>query len=185
MCMSPWSRDRLSGTVLVDIRAGLRCLDGYTGWVYGWVIPVYYPATQLPRAKVPEPRPAKRAPEAPSRGWSGWVWESGTAPFACDPGPPIPLPTLRARSVQPCWPSLVGGWTLQRARARFHAISHKVSQNAKVSPNMSEKACHSPYIPKQGPEVTSWISGISVSGSLLSQGINGSFWRLTGTLLSK
>ena len=61
----------------------------------------------------------------------------------------------------------------------------KVSQNGKVSPRNVQKACHSPYLPKRVSKVTSWNSEVSVSRSLLSQGINGLLLTINGCLLSK
>ena len=76
---------------------------GVPGWVYrvgtGGAIPGYYPAAKL------RPMTAKRAPEAPARGWSGWSWGVRTQG---DGGGS--RTTLRARSVHPWWPSL--SWTL-------------------------------------------------------------------------
>ena len=85
---------------------------GYTGWVPGWGIPGS--TTQPPSTKGPTPRTeamtAERAPEA----LQGLEW---VVIAAVTPGPPIPLPTLRARSVTLQVPSLVGGWALHRLLA--------------------------------------------------------------------
>ena len=70
-CAPCWS------TSVLAVVPGWCRLGGYTGWV----IPG---TTQLPRAREHPQIPAKRAPEAPSRGWSGWVSEGGTDPFARD-----------------------------------------------------------------------------------------------------
>ena len=59
MCMSQWSRTPSRGTVLVDIRAGLRALlDGYTGGYWGGL----YRYQGVPIQHVA----ARRTPEAPS-----------------------------------------------------------------------------------------------------------------------
>ena len=141
-----------------------------------------HPATARQGA---DPVTAKRAPEAPA-GLEWVVTGAGTVPFARDPV------SRCARAVSPPFgpgqapagPSL--GYTPPRAkRARFQVISWKLSKNREVSPKYVEKACHSPYIPKRCPKVTSWNSQIPVFLSLLSQGINGPFWPSSRTLLSK
>ena len=92
------------------------------------------------------------------------------------PGCAAPGPPCGARSGT-LVPSL--SWTLRcrllANKARFHTFLSKVSQNGEVSTKKCQKACHSPYISKRPPKVTSWISQISVLLSLLLQGINGLF----------
>ena len=100
-------------------------------------------------------------------------WASGDHPSG-------PVGTLRA---PPC--HLLEKPRLLAYRARLMTYSYKVSQNDEVSTKSVYKACHSPYIPKRVPDVASWISQISISPSLLSQGINGRYLTIPWTLLSK
>ena len=87
MCMYPWSRARHVGSANRGVQQGGYYRVGIQGGYNGWVIPV---PTDSWKA---EHMTAKRAPEAPSRNWSGW---------SCVQRPPAsPVPTLRARSV-PC-----------------------------------------------------------------------------------
>ena len=71
------------------------------GWVYRVGNTGSRGTTQPPRARdqgTPDQRSGPRKPLL--GGWSGWVWGGGPVPFACPRvRPPIPLPTLRARSV--------------------------------------------------------------------------------------
>ena len=50
-----------------------------------------------------------------------------------------PVPSL-------VWASPRANAASQPIRARFHYISYKVSQNSRVSPEKSQKACHSPCL---------------------------------------
>ena len=93
------------------------------------------------------------------------------------PGAPGPASLVWALSS-----SKAASWPI---RVRFDLISYKVSQNGNVSPESVEKAYVSPYITKRVRKVTSWISQISRFPSLLSQGINGPYLTVHGTLLSK
>ena len=82
---------------LATARAAGRVRDHVRvyGWVYGRAIPGYYPPSH--RALREQACTAKRAPEAPSGGWSGWYM----GPSPSDRSPEHPGPTLRARS-DPC-----------------------------------------------------------------------------------
>ena len=111
------------------------------GWVGTWVGNTGTPSTLLEEG----PEPAKRAPEACRAGVGGF-WGRTYRGRRRDGSW---VPTLRARSV-PCW-ALPGTQDPQNAasqpiRARFRLFFSKVSQNHRVSPVLSEKACHSPYI---------------------------------------
>ena len=111
---------------------------GYLGGVYRVAIP----GTTQPLLALAHP--AKRAPEAPSGGWSGWG------------GRPLRVlgvrrrgrvyPTLRARSVPLQGPSLdiPLECRLWANMARFNVISLEVSQNGQVSPKKCQKASISP-----------------------------------------
>ena len=146
-------------------------MEGYTG----------YPPTRSQTARG-GCRSQRSGPVAPAGGGVVGIcartyWDRPS----CAPAHP-PTHPCGARSPKG---SLVGGWAPhgQRARLRLHFL--KVSQNQEVSPKSIEKACHSPRFPKTAPEVTSWISQISILASLLSQGINGSYLTIRRTLLSK
>ena len=98
------------------------------------------------------------------------------------PGPnPLPGPRFCARpgTPGPCqgpphtWSPRTQYSPWEPNRARFSSKYPKVSINLRVSPVFVHEACHSPYIKKHGPNVTTLNSQISKSGSLLSQGING------------
>ena len=108
---------------------------GIPGWVYRGVLPSH------PSSRGASPD-SEAGPGGPLQGvWSGWSGCSGRTV-----GGTGYIPTLRARSV--LWPSL--GYTPLQCppgtnMARIDLISHKVSQNQEVSPEMLEKACHSPY----------------------------------------
>ena len=111
---------------------------------------------------------SEAGPEA-LQGLEWWVIAAAPArsPRYHPPGPvdgpagPLPVPGPAPR--------------LLANKARFNLILSKVSKNDEVSPKYVEKACVSPYIPKRVPEVTSSNSQISISRSLLLQGINGPF----------
>ena len=123
---------------------------GYTGWVYrvGNTGSRVHPATLLEESD----RYSEAGPVGPARAGVGGTGCSDV-PAAGDG----PCTTLRARSV-PAGPPCTG--TLQNAAswpiwARFNLFYCKVSQNGGVSLKYVEKACHSPYLPKRVPKVTS------------------------------
>ena len=72
--------------------------------------------------------------------WGGWATPSRTYPGASAHPASGPPRQAGARSLR----SLSGGWAPRAIRARFTVISCKVSQNDEVSPNLVEKASHSP-----------------------------------------
>ena len=115
-------------------------LGGYTGWV----IPGYTALRQRCSRSPPHRRPATAGSGPPLQGevvgsrWGGRAyWGTGGAG---------PAPTLRARSVPvgPPWCRTRLFPPSQPITARFHLISHKVSQNHEVSPKSVHKAYHSP-----------------------------------------
>ena len=126
--MDPFSRAVHVGRVLRVPRTGI--LGGYPGGNTEG-----YTGTQHPTAKGgPDSEAGPVGPPLQGEGWSGW---SGPT----DPGVRPPVPPAHpcgARSV--LWPSLAGGLAPRAAGARFDVISHKVSQNAEVSPKCVEKA---------------------------------------------
>ena len=165
-CQYPHVRrvpDGCTGSGMVP-GTGIRVGTGgcYTG---------YYPATHRAGSDTSKASPDSEAGPVASlqgrrSGWSGCSVPSD--------------PLVRARLLvppfgpgrAPAGPSLYQD-PPHGQRARFDPHFLKVSQNAEVSPESVNKACHSPYIQKRVPNVTSWISGISQIASLLSQGING------------
>ena len=108
----------------------------------GRAIPGYYPAAKPSR----QPVTAGNGPRLAGVGWkqAGRPQGNGEAagtvlvpPFGpgrsgTRPSPPCTR-TLRIAASQPI-------------RARLRSLFYKVSQNRQVSPKMSEKACHSPYL---------------------------------------
>ena len=141
---------------------------GYTGWVTGWV---YRGSTSQPSSRGAVPSTAKRAPEAQRAGVGG-TGAAGALGVRWDGDgqdhPAGPVGPLRG---PPC-PSLA--YVPPRANtARFDPKYCKVSQDGEVSPEISQKACHSPYSQKRAWKVASWNSQISSLASLLLQGING------------
>ena len=104
-------------------------LGGYTGWVPGRVIPG--PARGRPTSKA-EDMTAKRAPEAPGRGWSGW---------SCLQRPGTSGTTLRARSgtcgTLPVPPRAnPASWPI---KARFHVFSVNLVKTAECHQKMSKR----------------------------------------------
>ena len=121
---------------LAGTSAGVRggCTWGGMG-TGGYGEGLYRVPTDLWKA---EPQTAKRAPEAPARGWSGWS-EVQRPPGSQNP------PFGPGRSSQLALPgsgTLPASWPIG---ARFDLISKKHSQNGEVSPKSVQKACHSPY----------------------------------------
>ena len=121
-----------------------------SGWVYWVGIPggytggLYRGTTQPPRGDLQTQR---SGPRKACRAWSGWGLEVGRAPAVVFGGGTAPRTTLRARSGTRPLPVLGPlECRLWAKGARFHLISHKVSQKARVSPKYVEKACHSPYL---------------------------------------
>ena len=108
------------------------CRDGYTG---------YYPPTARGEAWT-----AKRAPEAPTRGWSGW---SRARTSQRSPTHPLQASGLPGPA------SLVGSQNAASGpiRARLRSNLCKVSQNSEVSPKYVQKACHSPCF-QNGSEIS-------------------------------
>ena len=113
-------------------------------WVHtGWVTRVGIPGvpSQHVLEEDPRSRTAKRAPEAPSGGWSGWSCGVRTYRGRCRSHPPF------GPGRSPLVPSLVGpsafaaSWPI---RAELQSFLYKVSQNGRVSPEFAQKACHSP-----------------------------------------
>ena len=114
-------------------------LGGYTGWVIRVL-----PGTHRPREE--GSITSEAGPEGPAGAWSGGLWSLGACPCVRRRGrllgPPWhcqgPLPAVAVPGPLECrlWPN----------KARFHDISCKVSQKARVSSKSVEKACHSPYI---------------------------------------
>ena len=138
-CAARARRGVYSGGVRVRgaCREGIQ--GGYTGWVLGRAIPVYYPAGCCEEPTLT----AKRAPEAPVGlewvvrvGGDYGVW--GRRRGRSYPHPPGP--------VGPPGPSL--GYDLRMPphsqRARYHLIPYKVSQNRRVSLKYVHKASHTP-----------------------------------------
>ena len=108
-------------------------LGGYTGCS----------TTQPPSIPGSSPEPAKRARKA-CRAWSGGFRAAGALG---DGGGVGMVPTLRARSVLPRRPFLgpyLGNAASWPIRTRLRSFYYKVSQNSKVSPKSTQKACHSP-----------------------------------------
>ena len=117
-------------------------LGGYRGRVYGWVPGRAIPGTTQPHCCEEVPRSRQRSgPRKPHRGLE-WVvcghrglrWAGRLLGPPCGPGQamlalPVPGPSE-------CPPTAKG--------ARFHLISHKVSQNREVSAKYVDKASHSP-----------------------------------------
>ena len=162
---------------VVHAVSGCRAVPvrGMGGWVYRVGNTGCTQRARFARGEVPVQRSGPRSPAG-----AEWVVRGARTPAAPGTHPSGPVGTPAG--------SLPGSWTLPASwpiGARFHDILLKVSQKAIVSPKGVEKASHSPYLPKRVPEVTSWISRISVLASLLSQGINGLYLTGTGTLLSK
>ena len=114
----------------------------------------------------------RSGPRKPCKGWSGWVGPGRTVSGGGDGQDHPAGPVRHPLGALPVLPSECRLWAIG---ARFDLISQKLSQNHEVSPKKHEKASHSPYISKRVREVTSWISQISISASLLLQGINGPF----------
>ena len=108
-------------------RVGTR--DGYSGWVPGWVYRgEYYPPSTLLGERSHRQR---SGPRKALRAWSGWsvgARANGRAgrsyPTPAGPGRSTPWPSLDMTSECPPWTN----------RARFDLISHKLSQNGRVSP---------------------------------------------------
>ena len=104
-----------------------------TGWVLGGAIPGYYP----PSCKVP----MRNVPAVRGQGVLG----PSLGEYARRRGR-LPGTTLRAGRCP--WPLPVPGTLAYAAsqpiRARFKVYLLKVSQNAEVSPEYVQKACHSP-----------------------------------------
>ena len=125
------------------------------GWVLGTGIPGgsqgcytgYYPAAKGPTAS--KPQTAKRAPDDPAGVGSGWSGvQRPRVPHTRVGNPRLPGPPTPAPVGLPGPASL--SWDPPRSkRARFHDISHKVSQNDEVSPKKCEKASHSPCFQKR------------------------------------
>ena len=120
------------GYTRVGIRGGYR--EGYTG---------YYP----PSARG-SPRPSGAGPDGPAGAGSGGVWDwtrdrrlDGSWRPPSGPGRSCGPPCLQDPRNAASWP----------IRARLGSISHKVSQNGVVSPEIVYKACHSPYF-QNGPQ---------------------------------
>ena len=88
---------------MVAVRVMSVVPDGIGRGIAGWVLGGLYRdrgTTQPPRAKVPRnPRPAERAPGALAGAGVGGSGVVGPSPSRVQVRPPIPLPTLRARSV--------------------------------------------------------------------------------------
>ena len=134
-----WHRPVLQCVRGTGVRCRVGTWDGYTGWVYGWVIPVPSPATLLRGAP---PTSDRRERALPCRGRVGRKQVRGLRGGGTAPGT-----TLRARSGYPVplpvpGPSECRPWA---NKARFHSFYWKVSQNDEVSPKNVEKAYHSPY----------------------------------------
>ena len=94
-----------------------------------------------PRLLEEGPMTAKRAPEAPSRGWSGWSWEPDVLGPAAGVGTHPPGPVRTPAGSLPGSSANAASWPIT---ARFDLLFCKVSQNTEVSPKSVDKACHSP-----------------------------------------
>ena len=133
--LSPLTRTPLRPTYRqcgqADVAVPGCILGGYTGWVIPG--PPY-----RPRCSQGGSTPAKRAPEAPSRGWSGWVWGRVRPSL-------LPHHSLRSGPLRWVAASPRANSRLLANKARFQSYFSKVSQNQGVSPVYVEKACHSPY----------------------------------------
>ena len=148
---------------------GLGTRVGIAGWVWGGL---YRVPSQLPARRSHRQR---SGPRSPCRGRSGWSVGPGAPELArTTPAGPGRSPLVPSLSWQP----LPGNTRLLANKARFKVKTCKVSRNGEVSPKYVEKASHSPYLPKRVQKSPLDILQISISASLLSQGINGPF--LTG-----
>ena len=106
-------------------------LGGYRGGLYR-VLPTHRARTALY---------SEAGPVGPCRGRSGW-YRAGTRDRRLDGY--LDPPSGPGRACCPPWsrnPRNAASWPI---KARFHYISYKVSQKARVSPKSVEKACHSP-----------------------------------------
>ena len=173
------ARARYDGSARCGVRAGVRAGYG-TGYGTGWVLGRGYTGYP-PSCSGRGPKTSGAGPEGPAGPGVVGLGSSGVRVGGTVPSPPLRGP------VGPPGPSLAGTSECRpwANKARFRPQFYKVSQNAEVSPEKCQKACHSPCFPKRVPKVTSWISRISVFASLLSQGINGPFLTLGRTLWSK
>ena len=123
---------------------------GLAGWVYR-VGNTTGPACQGPLPQGPQ-IPAKRAPEA-LQGRAGVGGYLGTVPVDPFARPALHPPWHCQGPVgAPAGPLPGAGPASPSRRARFHYILLKVSQNGQVSPNILEKACHSPCF-QTGPGI--------------------------------
>ena len=115
---------------------------------------------------------AKRAPEAPTRGWSGWSLSSGARTA---PGPPLRGPVGTPAGSLPVLALFSPGPASWPIRARFDLISYILSQNGQVSPKYVEKASISPCFQNWVQKSPLEILGFPYSGAFSHKELMGLF----------
>ena len=133
----PWTS---AGTVLVDIRAGLRVPVLGIGRVYGWVYRVGNTGTPTdPLCPRRGQHPAKRAPEAPVGGWSGWDVELGRTLQTVPCTQPCDHHSLRSGPLRCHRPARGGTWPRAAKGREFINISVKLVKTAECRQNILKR----------------------------------------------